>query len=149
MESIVLLLQQHLFLDKCWRLHNTGSRCRMNRPAGDGFFTACLVNGKLSTPELEVRRVHFCNQVHVQRQVETPKVKPPGDFILKHLTGRTHRCGKQLARETMRPCVRRLRVHVQLGFVASRRPSLLSVNNNMENLRVSLDKKGKLTGPHV
>lgn len=87
MESIILLLQQHLFLDNGRRLHNTRCRYTMNRSAGDGFFTACLVNSKLSTPELEVRRAHFCNQVHVQRQVETPKVRPPWDYILKHLRG--------------------------------------------------------------
>lgn len=123
----------------------------MNRSAGDGFFTACLVNSKLSTPELKVRRVHFCNQVHVQRRVETPKVRPPWDYILKHLRGlnaSVWKAGGERDHETMcEPDV--LGVHVQLGFMASRRPSMLSVNNNMENLRVSLDKKGKLTGPHV
>lgn len=86
MESIILLLQQHLFLDNGRRLHDTRIGCTMNRSAEDGFFTACMVNSKLSTPELEVRRVQFCNQVHVQRQVETPKVRPPWDYILKHLS---------------------------------------------------------------
>lgn len=79
-----------------------------------------------------------------------PESETAGGFHLKTSHGPNAPVWKAVGeRETMRPCVRRLRVHVQLGFVASRRPSLLSVNNNMENLRVSLDKKGKLTGPHV
>lgn len=146
MESIVLLLQQHLFLDNGRRLHNTGSRCTMNRPAGDGFFTACLVNGKTQRtrargPPGALLQSGACAETGRDPESETAR-----GF---HLRGQTHRCEKQSASETMRPCVQRLRVHVQLGFMASRRPSLLSVNNNMENLRVSLDKKGKLTGPHV